>query len=277
MDLSLHNGDGLITASDGIKLSIGMCPPLTFHGFNFFFKADLMSIRSKLDPDGKISPKLFEERYYDTSELSLLCQHDIYKQCKSEIAGELQFEKDSLHESSDTQVELKRWTDGQFDVMSALKFHEYCQRDEIDFYLRSKYQSQGIQSLTGLTHLVVRYHLLRWEKTLYLEQEKKFEIILHLDSLLLQSGKFYDVGTIRFRCKEELDPKSVLNCLYCVPELQNIMIDHATAPTKFNIAASDLKNRSLKMNLSLNMTPIHPALDAYTKTRITQAGTLHSG
>lgn len=240
-------------------LELGEQPEMA-NCFNIHFEADFMAIRAILDPHGKVSPKLFEQVFFDKFFL-LTTRGDFYSQYTPEVAGELQDDSASSEESFKSHLiehQIRRKSDNGDNC--ALGFCEFSDKDEINAYLKSQYAEQGIHSTADLSHVVARFHVLRWEKIL------GDDIVLQLDSALLQSGMFCDVGTLRLRCATTPTNEFIRSCLEGIIELQQVRFELVTTPSKFLVAIGALKNRSIGVHENSKIATAHTTMESCATT-----------
>lgn len=228
------NGTPSIFLRDAVPLAL---PAEYDHGFNFHFQANFLSIREILDPQSQTIPTLFMETFLDDADYSLISRGDFYKQLDEITFGRnVQTSQDSL-KSGVMDANCDPGLKSECAHTHAPKFTEYQKVTDIDNYLQKERRLDG----TNLKP-VLNFQVLRWTHNLLKIADTTIDI--QLDSILLDSGKFYDVGTLRFRNPSKLPSEFIQKQLTSITTWKDIQIDYKTAPTKFCVAVSDMQSHS---------------------------------
>lgn len=254
-----------ISLRDAVHLVV---PSQSVHGFDFNFSGSFMSIRKILDPDSQTGPTWFTERFLDDSNHSLISHGDLYKQMEVEEHDKKQhaWYSDSESDSEDYLEEEKQAIDARLStsldslvqgthvpdgsagmnldssLLHSTRLVEYSS-ESIDSYL----EERGVDR-TNLSP-ILSYQVLRW--TCNLRRTDVATIDMHLDSVLLASGWFYDVGTIRFRSPSKLTPASIRAQLSLISVWNDIMVDNKRSLTKLCVAASGAGMRRAQSKLHI--------------------------
>lgn len=222
------------------------------HDFDFRFQADFISIRNVLGLQSQTKPARFVETFLDDEKYSLTSCGDFFKQLEVDEANSEEDLPEEEQEDADISslegdlVSLKLENGCTYVLGSKsksthigpLKFTEYRAPDSIDSYLRNVHSTDR----TKLKH-VLSFEVLRWTHSLLVTDDTTIDI--QLDTVLLASGRFYDVGTIRCRgtSKPSSTPKlnfaSIQEQLSRVDTWKRIKIYNKNSPTKFSVGLSD--------------------------------------